>query len=170
MTHILFYFYLDLFFFSQKFGFKFQTLANKYGDWIDKQQNQRTSKDPIVVREGSIRLGSIEFGSNTQLCRSLEIKRLPTVHFYKKGDKIAGFPCGPKKFPLLQSTVEQYIQSNQQELQLEQTLADGDALMGSRDISSVLQDLVQQEATTSNNGGQGISSSGKKKKWWNILP
>ena len=44
------------------------------------------------------------------LCKSLGIKKLPTVHIYQKGKgQLDAFPCGPKKFAMLVERLEHHL-------------------------------------------------------------
>lgn len=122
-------------------------------DWVDSTNNQK------VVREGQIRMASIEFGANKELCKSLGIKRLPTVHFYRRGEKLAGFPCGPAKFQLLLDTIQHYLSSQKSESDLEHKLDEGNALMngsyGNRNSNNV--DQQQQQQKQSHEGASSLS-------------
>lgn len=123
-----------------------------------------------------MRLAAIEFGANKDLCKSLNIKKLPTVHFYQNGKKLAGFPCGPAKFQLLQDTVNHYLRSQQDEPKLEQTLSQGDALMKSPEVSqeygqseglrSYEQQLAQAYAVAGTGSDKDSSVQPGKKLWW----
>lgn len=149
----------------QRFGLKFQGLANQKTDLIDSNGN--------VVKEGPMRFGSIEFGANTGLCRSLGIKRLPTVHFYHRGHQLDAFPCGPAKFPMLLDKVQIYLQAGGAD-SLEEILKQGDDLMSSSDVAGVLQQLMEKdEANGSAKDSKATIPAGgaKAKKWWNkIMP
>lgn len=144
----------------QRFGHKFQGLANQKTDCVD--------SDGSVVQQGPMRFGSIEFGANTPLCRALKIKRLPTVHFYQKGQQLEGFPCGPSKFPILLEKVDQYLQAAES-ASFEEIMGQGDQLMSSAEVTGVLTEMIAQEA----NGELESSTSSKtgKKSWFrNIMP
>ena len=100
------------------------------------------------------------------MCRSLGIKRLPTVHFYQKGEKLDGFPCGPSKFPMLQERIEQYLNPPA----LEDILRQGAELMSSAEVTGVLEELIAQEANGSLESKSSSKSKAKKGSWWNIMP
>ena len=146
----------------QKFGHKFQGLANQKTDWVD--------SDNQIVKEGPVRFGSIEFGANTGMCRNLKIKRLPTVHFYQNGEQLDGFPCGPSKFPILLEKIDQYLQPDSSSL--EAILKQGDQLMNSSEVAGVLEQMMEQEANGVLDAPKTKSKGAKqnKKSWWNILP
>jgi hypothetical protein len=70
-------------------------------------------------------MASIEWGANAALCRSLDIKKLPTVHFYKGPLKLAGFAAGPSKIGLVKDTLEHYIDVSDTELDFENEMKQG---------------------------------------------
>jgi len=103
----------------QKFGMRYNELALK------------ESKG-----DADVCFGQIEFGSNRQLCKSLAIRRLPTIHFYKYGEKIDGFACGPSKFNLLLDTMSRYKEiSTIDQMLSEKALHDGSTLVQSKQVS-----------------------------------
>eukprot|EP00547_Thalassionema_nitzschioides_P004847 CAMPEP_0194211742 /NCGR_PEP_ID=MMETSP0156-20130528/11075_1 /TAXON_ID=33649 /ORGANISM="Thalassionema nitzschioides, Strain L26-B" /LENGTH=222 /DNA_ID=CAMNT_0038939389 /DNA_START=198 /DNA_END=866 /DNA_ORIENTATION=+ len=96
----------------QKFGVKFRHLATQEGDVFN--------SDNQLVQSGRVRFAEIEFGANTKLCRSLKIKRLPSVHIHKGSvGQLAAFPCGPSKFPILESKLDSFLGMTDEELKLE---------------------------------------------------
>ena len=51
----------------------------------------------------------VEFGANEKLCRTLGIKKLPYIHFYRgKKGKVTDFLCTPKDFQLLIDKIEEH--------------------------------------------------------------
>lgn len=81
-----------------------------------------------TVREGEIRMAEIEFGSNKELCKSLGIKKLPSVHFYSKGKLVEGFPCGPRKIGTLLEKLGRFRSMSPAELEFEADMNQGMAL------------------------------------------
>ena len=81
-----------------------------------------------VVREGEVRLAEMEYGSNKELCKSLGIKKLPSVHFYSKGKLVEGFPCGPRKIGMLLEKLSRYRFMSPAELEFEADMNQGMAL------------------------------------------
>jgi len=116
----------------QKFGLKFRKLAVKQGDWINHQQHNKETltQPPEIVHDGLVRFGSLEFGANKELCRSMGIKRLPTVQIYN-GDQqlVSSFACGPSKFPLLLAKLDKYMSMSAEELRFEADMAEGASLI-----------------------------------------
>lgn len=52
----------------------------------------------------------VEFGENKELCRSLEIKKLPCVNFYRGSDEcLDTLMAGPSKFATVRSKVEDLV-------------------------------------------------------------
>jgi thioredoxin-like negative regulator of GroEL len=147
----------------QRFGLKFQGLANQKTDWIQ-------DRDSSIVQHGAMRFGSIEFGANTGMCRTLDIKRLPTVHFYRKGEQLDGFACGPSKFPRLVETMEHFLQRQSQHDSFAETLAQGEELIrNSGQVAGILQEMMEAQAN-----GTLESKTAKKttssKAWWKPMP
>jgi thiol-disulfide isomerase/thioredoxin len=102
----------------QKFGQLYQKLAKEQADW---------AADGDVLETGTIRLASVEWGANTELCRSLEITRLPSVHYYHSGRKLAGFSAGPSKFQLVKDRLTYYQSLAKAELEVEANIELGGA-------------------------------------------
>lgn len=95
-----------------------------------------------VVDQGDIRFAEIEYGANTEFCQELGITKLPTVNIYANGEKIDGFPCGPKKYGLLLEKLDMYREMSADELAFE-----AEAVFA----ESVLSNLNQQEQETNSN-------------------
>jgi thioredoxin-like negative regulator of GroEL len=121
----------------QKFGRLYQKLAIDQADWVagDSKalkimKNKNKKADAAVILErGGVRLASIEWKANTELCRSLGVTRLPSVHYYQNGRKLAGFPAGPSKFQLVKDRLSYYQTSSTAELDFEATLEQGSMLI-----------------------------------------
>lgn len=97
----------------QKMGLKYQTFADKHGDWIQGQGrtgcdvfNDPDSHEREILKEGDYRFGSIEISANLGMCQELGADRLPYVHIYSKGEQLSGFPCGPARFFRLREQLE----------------------------------------------------------------
>jgi thioredoxin-like negative regulator of GroEL len=121
----------------QKFGRLYQKLAIDRADWVagDSKvlkimKNKNKEADAAVILErGEVRLASIEWKANTELCRSLGVTRLPSVHYYQNGRKLAGFPAGPSKFQLVKDRLSYYQTLSMAELDFEATLEQGSMLI-----------------------------------------
>ena len=106
----------------QKFGMQYEKIGKDVGD--------------------DIRMAEVEYGANKELCKSLGIKKVPSVHFYSMGKKVDGFPCGPKKIPMLMEKLSHYRSLSLSELSFEADMNEGASLMG----ASVLGTLCSEEA------------------------
>ena len=94
----------------QKFGLKYKKLAAHYADWVDKNDSD------TVLKAGKVRFAEVEFNKNAKLCRSLGIKRLPYVHFYRGAEgKLAEFSAGPSKFNLVTDKMHELLESSEEE-------------------------------------------------------
>jgi thiol-disulfide isomerase/thioredoxin len=136
----------------QKFGRLYQKLANDRADWVagDAKRIRKIDKnkmsDDDILERGAVRLASIEWKANTELCRSLGVTRLPSVHYYQNGRKLAGFPAGPSKFPLVKDRLTYYQTLSKAELDFEANLEQGGRL-----ISDVMGLAAEQQEQLSAN-------------------
>lgn len=97
-----------------------------------------------LVKEGDVRMASIEFGANLALCRAMGIKRLPYIHIYKSPvGRISDFSCGPSKFPMLEEKVASYLSMSVEELSFEKEMDKG-AELGDV-IVSELKDIHKEQ-------------------------
>jgi thioredoxin-like negative regulator of GroEL len=119
----------------QKFGRLYQKLAIDRADWVAgetkilKINKNNKNKNAVILERGEVRLASIEWKANTELCRSLGVTRLPSVHYYQNGRKLAGFPAGPSKFQLVKDRLTYYQTLSKAELDFEANLEQGGALI-----------------------------------------
>ncbi|EJK49258.1 hypothetical protein THAOC_31889, partial [Thalassiosira oceanica] len=60
-----------------KFGVKYKRLARERGDVAVADE---------IVRAGEARFAEVEYTANARLCKSLKVKRLPSVHFHVRGE------------------------------------------------------------------------------------
>lgn len=83
----------------QRFGLKYRHLARDEGDHIIGTE----AEDSIAVTHtGEVRFAEIEYASSAKLCKTLKVKKLPTVHMYRKGKgKLADMTCKPSLFHLV---------------------------------------------------------------------
>jgi len=79
----------------QKFGVKYRHLAFEEGDRV-------VGKEGTIIHSGKVRFAEIEYAASAKLCKLLEVKKLPTVHMYRKRKgKIADMTCKPSLFHLV---------------------------------------------------------------------
>ncbi|CAJ1937179.1 unnamed protein product [Cylindrotheca closterium] len=81
-----------------------------------------------VTRMGEIRLAEIEYGKNADLCKSLGVKKVPSIFFYFKGNKLDGFPCGPKRIAHTLERLNHYRSLSSTELDFEADMGQGNVL------------------------------------------
>ena len=107
----------------QKFGQKYKKLALNYGDLRDPRDRNK------VVDVGKVRFAEVEFNANAKLCRSLGIKRLPYVHFYRgKEGRLAEFSAGPSKFNLVTDMMHELLASSKEERAFNIMMQEGEDL------------------------------------------
>ena len=141
-------------------GLQFLRVARKLGD-VEEES------DGSVVEKGHFRFAEVEYAANTKLCKELGIKKLPTVFFYSQARKVDGFPCGPKKFPLLLEKISHY-----QGMSLEQLAFEADMNEGAALGETVLEELklppVPSTSTSpeDNKANEKEDGAKKKKPFW----
>ena len=106
----------------QKFGVRFKKLAATYGDLIEEGGER-------IVDEGQVRFAEVEFSKNAKFCRTLGIKRLPFLHYYRGAEgRIAEFSAGPSKFNLVIDTMHDLLNSSNEERAFNILMHDGEDL------------------------------------------
>jgi thiol-disulfide isomerase/thioredoxin len=150
----------------QKFGRLYQKLANDRADWVAgdakriKKIDKNKQSDGNILERGAVRLASIEWKANTELCRSLGVTRLPSVHYYQNGRKLAGFPAGPSKFPLVKDRLTYYQTLSEAELDFEARLEQGGRLLSdAMDLAAERQDQLSAKDFASASAAAGTPSS-----------
>eukprot|EP00977_Amphora_coffeiformis_P018421 scaffold6474_cov189-Amphora_coffeaeformis.AAC.7 len=104
----------------QRFNLHFKQLAGQFADW---------EKDGEVVKKNSVRIAEVEWGANTQLCKSLGVTKLPSIFFYSEGMKIDSLAAGPTRFFKVREAVQRYANMTPADLQFEAKLEEGKKLM-----------------------------------------
>lgn len=123
----------------QKVGVKFRHLALDVTDIYNNRGE--------LVSTGKVRMASVEFGANPRLCRSLGVKRLPSMYIYKGSvGRIAAFPCGPQKFSDLVEKIQHYLELTDEQLKFEKHMDEGGAL-GDQIVSELKQEHYEQVET-----------------------
>lgn len=78
----------------QRFGVKYRHLAFEEGDHI--------AIEGTTVHSGKVRFAEVEYTASAKLCKALKVKKLPTVHMYRRGvGKIVDMTCKPSLFHLV---------------------------------------------------------------------
>lgn len=107
----------------QKFGLRYDKLASIHGDIVDPKDKTR------VLDEGQVRFAEVEFSANAKMCRTLGIKRLPYVHFYRGAEgRLAEFAAGPSKFNLVIDKLKELLSLSQEEIDFNIMMEDGEHL------------------------------------------
>ena len=57
----------------------------------------------------------VEFSANKDLCKSLDIKKLPCAQLYEHGRLIETVVCGPSKFPDVRAAIEKHLEDDHPE-------------------------------------------------------
>jgi thiol-disulfide isomerase/thioredoxin len=152
----------------QKFGQLYQKLAKEEADWVagvpkdikDSKNDKEENNADAILELGAIRLASMEWGANTEFCRSLGITRLPSVHYYHNGRKLGGFPAGPSKFELVKDRLTYYQSLSKAELEFEANLLQGGTL-----VSNTIHLAAKQEsantATPASSSSTSMSTSNR---------
>lgn len=86
----------------QRFGVKFRHLAFDEGDRLDTRGS--------VVRAGGVRFAEAEYSAAAALCKSLNIRKLPTVHMHRQGEKVVDMVCKPSLFHLVVDEVHRWME------------------------------------------------------------
>jgi len=64
-----------------------------------------------------VRIVTIEYGAAKELCQTLHVQKLPTVHMYQSGKKVQDFCCPPPQFVRVQELTEFYVRQRQSKQQ-----------------------------------------------------
>jgi hypothetical protein len=111
-----------------------------------------------VIREGELRMGEIEYGSNADLCKSLGVTKLPAVHIYSsKGKLVDAFRCGPKKLPVLLDKLDLYMSMSPAEIDFEADMFEG-AILGDNVLDALNAEILASSSTLSKDAMIGASS------------
>jgi len=105
----------------QKFGMQYERIAQNVGDMVVTNEDGTES----IVEQREMRFAEIEYGANRKLCKSLGVKKVPSVHFYSRGKMVDGFPCGPKKIAMLLEKLTHYRSLSHTELAFEADMNQG---------------------------------------------
>lgn len=77
----------------------------------------------------NIRFAEVEYTQNTKLCKTLKVKKLPTVHMYRKGKgKISDMTCRPSQFQDVIDEVHRLLENPEESSLPEYTPVDMDRL------------------------------------------
>ena len=69
-----------------------------------------------VVRAGEARFAEVEYTANARLCKSLKVKRLPSVHFFVRGrGKVSEVVTRPSQFDMVERELERLLSKHRRE-------------------------------------------------------
>ena len=89
----------------KRFGVSFRHLAFEEGDHLN--------PDGEVVHVGNVRFAEVEYSQCAQLCKTLKVRKLPTVHYHKKGNgKLSELTCKPSQFQLVVDEMNRLVDGN----------------------------------------------------------
>mmetsp|Transcript_25840 Transcript_25840/g.41977 ORF Transcript_25840/g.41977 Transcript_25840/m.41977 type:complete len:318 (+) Transcript_25840:102-1055(+) len=136
----------------QKFGVKYRHLAFEEGDRI-------IAGSSSPVHTGEVRFAEVEYTASAKLCKSLKVKKLPTVHMFRKGEgKIADMTCKPSLFHLVEEEMHRLMEGGESRLlEEEMVVAVGEkSLPKPKEEKVVVGDPI---AVTNNNNSNGNVTS-----------
>ena len=89
----------------KRFGVSFRHLAFEEGDHLNPNGD--------VVHSGKVRFAEVEYSANAHLCKTLKVRKLPTVHYYKRGGgKLSELTCKPSQFQLVVDEMNLLLDGN----------------------------------------------------------
>jgi len=144
----------------QKFGIKYRRLAYEEGDHIDIAGS--------MVHMGKVRFAEAEYSASAELCKSLQVRKLPTVHMFRKGEgKIADMTCKPSLFHLVIEEMHQLMDNSGIEESLPCAKPETKIYAGTNgNITSTSFDELGDEIMTSLRKKEEKVGAEKEKKSW----
>ena len=130
---------------------------------------------------GNVRFAEVEYSQNAKLCKSLKVKKLPTVHYYKRGGgKLSELTCKPSQFQLaidemnrlldgsdaddVDNTIEDSSVDIGEEVTVPRNMSDGSKNITSSSFDEALENLSQEIMKTIQSNH--TTSGGKEKNSW----
>lgn len=120
----------------QKFNLHFNKFAREEADWVDAQTG-------ALIQKNNIRVATVEYSVNRQLCDSLGVEKLPTCFLYGNGRKLTEVSVGASKFDKVREAVKQYANFSKEDRDFAATMEAGADLIQESVLSS-----TPTEATT----------------------
>lgn len=94
-------------------------------------------------------MGEIEWSSNSELCKSLGITKLPAVHIYSsKGRLVDAFRCGPNKLSMFLDKLDNYMSMDPAELEFEADMTEG-ARLSANVVDALNEEILSSSSITS---------------------
>jgi len=157
----------------KRFGVSYRHLAFEEGDHLNPNGD--------VVHVGNVRFAEVEYSQNAKLCKSLKVRKLPTVHYYKRGGgKLSELTCKPSQFQLAIDEMNRLLDGNDaddvdntiedssvdigEEVTVPSNINDGSKNITSSSFDEALENLSQEIMKTIQSNQ--TTSGGKEKNSW----
>eukprot|EP00984_Skeletonema_dohrnii_P035100 scaffold34616_cov159-Skeletonema_dohrnii-CCMP3373.AAC.5 len=157
----------------KRFGVSYRHLAFEEGDHLNPNGD--------VVHVGNVRFAEVEYSQNAKLCKSLKVRKLPTVHYYKRGGgKLSELTCKPSQFQLaidemnllldgndaddVDNTIEDSSVDVVEEVTVPRNINDGSKNITSSSFDEALENLSQEIMKTIQSNQ--TTSGGKERNSW----
>lgn len=152
----------------QRFGLSYRALAFEEGDRIDADGN--------VIHLGSARFAEVEYTAAAKLCKSLKVRKLPTVHMYKKGSgKVSDVTTKPSLFHLVVDELHHVLGSSDDEVETGTVVTTKNELKTNDDDSTSFSfDETMKAGTTLGNeiikdlSTEKKKETNKEKRWFSF--
>ena len=103
----------------KRFGVSFRHLAFDEGDHLNPNGE--------VVHVGNVRFAEVEYSQCVQLCKTLKVKKLPTVHYYKEGEgKLSELTSKPSQFQLVVDEMNRLVDGKSDSDTIDDTFVDSE--------------------------------------------
>jgi len=144
----------------KRFGVSFRHLAYEDGDHLN-------PKNGDVVHLGNARFAEVEYSANAQLCKTLKVRKLPTVHYYKRGEgKLSELTCKPSQFQVVVDEMNRLLDGNYNDVDDEVTITNknrGDSVVvvdGEEQITvpSNMNDVSNNVTTSSSSFDEALAN------------
>lgn len=119
-----------------------------------------------MIRAGEVRFAEAEYSASAALCKSLNIKKLPTVHMHRRGEKLVDMVCKPSLFHLVVDEVHLLLEGAKLPslVTLEREL--GFTAGGNENITDTSFDDLADEIMTSLRKDAEEAAAEKEKSTW----
>jgi len=157
----------------KRFGVSFRHLAFDEGDHLNHNGE--------VAHVGNVRFAEVEYSQCAGLCKTLKVKKLPTVHYYKEGEgKLSELTCKPSQFQLVVDEMNRLLDENDsdviddtvvdsevegEELHVPRNINDGSNNVTTSSFDEALKDLSQEIMKTIQTN-QTTSGTKEKIPWF----
>lgn len=134
-----------------------------------------------VVHVGNVRFAEVEYSQCAQLCKTLKVRKLPTVHYYREGEgKLSEMTCKPSQFQLVIDEMNRLVDGNHsdviddtivdsevdgEEVHVPRNMNDGSINVTTSSFNEALEDLSQEIMKTIQTN-QTASGTKEKIPWF----